>query len=71
MWSAGTIDMALQEPMHGDVPLSREIKPVGRVPPVGIEVPIGKTGNFGEGAKDIFKDNKKHEEKSHHEREEE
>jgi len=71
MWSAGTIDMALQEPMNGDVPLSRKIQPVGRVPPVGIEVPIGKTGNFGEGAKDIFKDNKKHEEKRHHEREEE
>jgi len=45
--------------------------PVTGVPPVGVEVAVGKAGDFGEGAEDVFEDDEEDEEQGDHEGEEE
>jgi hypothetical protein len=36
------VDMATEEMMDRDVPFARELKPVQTVPPVRVELPVGK-----------------------------
>ena len=40
-----------EEGVHGRVPVSRELAPVGRVPPVRVEAAIGEEGELREGIK--------------------
>ena len=67
----GTINMAAQEVVNGDIPLPRELEPVAGIPPVGVEVAVGEAGDFGKGAKDVFEDDEEDEEEGDHEGEEE
>lgn len=69
MGTRGTIYVTLEETVHRNVPLSGEFKPVCGVPPVRVEVSICETGDFGEGAKNILKDDEEDEEESDHKRE--
>jgi hypothetical protein len=42
MRSRGAVDVASEEVVDGDVPLTRKLEPIGTVPPVGVEVSVGK-----------------------------
>jgi hypothetical protein len=42
MWSGGAVDVPAEKMVHGDVPFSRELEPVGAVPPVRVEMSIGE-----------------------------
>lgn len=42
VWSGGAVDVPPEEVVYGDVPFTREFKPVGGVPPVGVEVAVGE-----------------------------
>ncbi len=53
--------------MHGDIPLARELQPVAAVPPVSVEVPVGKAGDFGKGAEHVFKDDEEDKQEGDHE----
>ena len=77
--------MATEEVMDGDIPLPREFKPlvisiqhglisnknlpIARIPPVRVEVSIGKASNLCKRSQDILEDDEKTNEESHHERE--
>lgn len=63
----GAVDVAPQEGVDGDVPLARKLHPVGRVPPVGVEVAVGEAGDFGKGAEDVLEDDEEDEQKGEHE----
>jgi len=69
MGTRGTIYVTLEETVHRNIPLSGELKPICRVPPVGVEVPICETGDFGEGTKNILKYDEEDEEEGDHKRE--
>ena len=47
----GMICETKEEGVHGRVPVSRELAPVGRVPPVRVEAAIGEEGELREGIK--------------------
>ena len=49
--------MALEESVDGNVPFPGEVHPVGRVPPVRVEVAISKASDFRESSKDVLEDN--------------
>lgn len=66
----GAVDVAAQEGVDGDVPLARKLHPVGRVPPVGVEVVVGEAGDFGKGAEDVLEDDEEDEQKGEHKGEE-
>lgn len=66
----GAVDVAAQEGVDGNIPLARKLHPVGRVPPVGVEVAVGEAGDFGKGAEDVFEDDEEDEEEGEHEGEE-
>jgi hypothetical protein len=57
--AADAVNVALEEAVDGNVPLTRELKPVCAVPPVRIEVAVGEAGDLGESSKDVFEDYKK------------
>lgn len=63
--------MSLQKSMNGNIPLAGKLEPVGRVPPVRVEVTVGETSEFGEGAENVFEDHEEDEEEGDHEGEEE
>lgn len=67
----GRVHVSTQEGVHGNVPLARELHPVGRVPPVAIEVTVGETSDLGKGTEDVFKDDEEDKEEGQHEGEEE
>jgi hypothetical protein len=46
--------MAQEEVVDGSVPVSCKLIPGHRIPPVGIETPIRKVGEFGQEIEDAF-----------------
>lgn len=56
------VDVTTEEAVYRDVPLARELHPVGRVPPVGVEVSISEAGDFRKGAEDVLEDDEEDEE---------
>lgn len=66
----GAVDVAAQEGVDGNIPLARKLHPVGRVPPVGVEVSVGEASDFGKGAEDVLKDDEEDEKEGEHEGEE-
>ena len=66
-----SVDVAAKEVVYGDVPLAGEFQPIAAVPPVGVEVPVGETGDFGKGAEHVFEDDEEDEQEHEHEGEEE
>lgn len=67
----GAVDVAAEEAVDGHVPLAAELHPVGAVPPVGVEVAVGKVRHLGKGAEDVLEDDEEDEEEGQHEGEEE
>jgi len=63
--------MTAEEVVNWDIPLSRKLEPVGRVPPVRVEMSICEAGDLGEGAKKVFEDDQEDEQKHDHEGKEE
>lgn len=63
----GGVNVPAQERVDGHVPLPRELHPVGAVPPVGVEVAVGKVGDLGKGAQNVLEDDEEDEEKGQHE----
>jgi hypothetical protein len=63
--------MSAEEVVDGYIPFSGELKPIRTVPPIAVEMSIGETREFSEGAKDILEDHEKDKQESYHEREEE
>lgn len=48
------VNVSSQEMMDRDVPLARKLQPISAVPPIAVEQPISKTGEFGEGTENVF-----------------
>lgn len=63
----GAVDVAAQEAVDGYVPLAAELHPVGAVPPVAVEVPVGEAGDLGEGAQHVLEDDEEDEQEGQHE----
>ena len=64
------VDVSSQEVMHGDIPLAGEFQPVAAVPPIGIKMSVGETGDFRKGAEHVFEDDEEDEQEHEHEGEE-
>ena len=60
----------MEEVVHRDVPLTAELEPVTRVPPVGIEVPVRETGELGKGTTNVLEYHEEDQEEGDHERKE-
>lgn len=60
-----------EEVVDGDIPFAAELEPVEGIPPVGVESAVRETGDFGEGAEDVFEDYEEDEQEGDHEGEEE
>jgi len=60
--SAGWIDMATQEAVDRHIPLARKLHPVGAVPPVAVEMAVGKARHLGACPKYILEDDEEDEE---------
>lgn len=71
MRSGSAVHVAPEERVNGDIPLARELHPIRRVPPVGVEVAVAEAGDLCEGAKDVLEDDEEDEEEGEHEGEEE
>lgn len=71
VWTGSTINMTAQEVMNRYVPLLRELQPVARVPPIRVEVAIGKAGDLRKGPEGIFEEDQEDEQECDHEGEEE
>lgn len=56
MRSASAIYVTTEEAVDRNVPLAREFHPVGRVPPVRVEVAIGKVGELCKSTEGVLKD---------------
>ena len=61
--AAGAVNVAAEEAVDGHVPLARELHPVGAVPPVAIEVPVGEACDLGAGAEHVLEDDEENEQK--------
>lgn len=62
------VDVSLQEEMHWAIPLPAEFEPVRRVPPIRVEVTVGKASDLREGTKQILKDDQEDQQEGDHER---
>lgn len=62
--------MSAEEVMDGNIPLSRELQPIRRIPPVRIEVAVCETSDFSEGAKHVLEDHQEDKQEGYHEGEE-
>lgn len=67
MRPAGAVYVSPQEIVYGHVPLAGKFHPVRAVPPVRVEVAIGKVRDLSEGAEDILEDDEEDEQEGEHE----